>query len=70
MSPTTIAYSERGWYRYREQDWLNRKQRVLVPVPVSDQCQHFYMVLYQRVCSTVREEAVYLTMLSAVTPTL
>ena len=25
---------------------------------------------YQRVCSTVREEAVYLTMLSAVTPTL
>ena len=27
-------------------DWHNWKQWVLVPVPVSDQCEHFHMVLY------------------------
>ena len=27
---------ERGQDRYREQDWHNREQWVLVPVPVSD----------------------------------
>ena len=29
----------------RERDWHNRKQWVLVPVPVSDQCDPFDMSL-------------------------
>ena len=29
-----------------KRDWHNRKQWVLVPVPVLDQCEHFQMALY------------------------
>ena len=36
---------ERGQDRYREQDWHNREQWVLVPVPVSDQCETFCITL-------------------------
>ena len=48
VSAFVLAYSHRrgvnrDWYR--EQDWYNRKQLVLVPAPVSDQCEHFYMIL-------------------------
>ena len=35
---------EWDWGWYREQDWYNRKLWVLVPVPVSDQCEHFYIM--------------------------
>ena len=31
------------WYRKR--NWHNKKQWVLAPVPVSDQSEHFYIVL-------------------------
>ena len=44
-----MAYShcaERERDPHREQDWHNRKQWVLVNVPVSNQCECFYMVLY------------------------
>ena len=36
------------WHRgrYREWEWYNGKQWVLVPVAISDQYEHFYMVLY------------------------
>ena len=37
--------------RYRDRDWCNRKQWVLVPVLVSDHCEHFHMVLYFPFCS-------------------
>ena len=43
-----MAYShcaERERDPHREQDWHNRKQWVLVNVPVSNQCECFYMVL-------------------------
>ena len=39
-------YTGTGTGLYRNQDWHNRKQWVLVPVLVSDQSEHFYMVLY------------------------
>ena len=37
--------------QYKELDWHNRKQWVLVPVPVSDQCEHIYKVLYFGPCT-------------------
>ena len=37
-SRSTVLVQERNWY--------NRKQCVLVLVPVLDQCQHFHVVLY------------------------
>ena len=37
---------ERHRNQYRERDWNNFKQYVLVPAPVLDQSEHFYTVLY------------------------
>ena len=44
-----MAYShctESDKEQYRERDWHKRKQWVPVPVPVSDQCEHIYVILY------------------------
>ena len=51
---------ERNWDRYREQDWHKREQWVLVFVPVSDQCEHFYTVLYFPYQSRSNSRAVWI----------
>ena len=38
----TAWFRDRDWYR--EQNWYNIRQWVLVPDPVSDQCEHFCMI--------------------------
>ena len=35
-----------GTDRFREQDWHDRTQWILVPVRVSDQSERFFVVLY------------------------
>ena len=42
----TVPGSEMAYLHCTETDWHKRKQRVLLPVPVSDKCEHFYIVLY------------------------
>ena len=44
MSPLWLIHIARDWDR--ERDKHNRRQSVLVPFPVSDQCEHFCTIYW------------------------
>ena len=39
-----LVHTTRDRWWCRERDWHNRKELVLVPVPIPDQCEHFYII--------------------------
>ena len=51
-----LIHTQWGWDQYMEQDWRNRKEWVLVPVPVSDQCEWTFLHtrMHSRRMHTVR----------------